>query len=75
MKDIIYTYSKKLGYLHGQFQRRIILIIFYGNDRLSRDAEFFCQIFLPQFSVLSKFFDIILHPPPPLRSFAWFHTI
>ena len=54
MKDIIYTYSKKHGYLHGQFQRRIILIIFYGNDRLSRDAKFFCKITLLYYSDLQK---------------------
>ena len=47
MKNVIYVYSKELGYFHGQFQCWIIFIIFYCNDRLSGDTKFLCQIFLP----------------------------
>ena len=74
MKNIVYAESKEGRYFHSQFQRRIIFVIFYGNDRLPGNTKLFRQVFLPQFSVFSEFFDIILHRPLSRQSYGWSHT-
>ena len=58
-KDLLYGGFEVHCDLEGQFQRRAVLAIFYGNDCLSSNAKGCSQAFLGNFSHGSEDFQIV----------------